>query len=526
MWDEFVSAYDAIIIGGGHNGLIAAAYLARAGLKPLLLERRSILGGACVTEEIAGAPGYRISTGAAQSGNLDPQIIADLDLPSFGYELLLPDPMAVFPYGNGQSLAIWQDRERTLAEIAAISSHDAAAFPAFQADCAAFCDIIEPMLLTPVAPSQAEVKSAFAGAARPELYADFVEGSIRDLLVGRFESSVIQAFLGLTGMFGTNGGPDTPGTAYVMAHHLFSATTGIRGQAGYVRGGMGGIADALAAAAKKNGAVLRTNAEVARIIVEDGVAKGIILADGEVISAQIVLSNTGPKITFLQLVGRDQLPPGLADVVESVQTCGQALKVNCALDRLPSFACVPGEVTPARVTICPSLDYAAAAWADAAAGRMSARPFMTLHMQSVIDPSLAPADKHSLTVYAHYFPYDLADGQWDDAARARAADIIFTTIEDHAPDIRDVVTKFEVVAPPDIEARFAMTGGHQFQGDMLAPNLFAGRGTNGFCDEAPVAGLFLCGAGGHPGGCIWGIPGQRTAAQAIQALSMRSETTK
>ena len=165
MWDEFVSAYDAIIIGGGHNGLIAAAYLARAGLKPLLLERRSILGGACVTEEIAGAPGYRISTGAAQSGNLDPQIIADLDLPSFGYELLLPDPMAVFPYGNGQSLAIWQDRERTLAEIAAISSHDAAAFPAFQADCAAFCDIIEPMLLTPVAPSQAEVKSAFAGAS-------------------------------------------------------------------------------------------------------------------------------------------------------------------------------------------------------------------------------------------------------------------------------------------------------------------------------------------------------------------------
>lgn len=521
-----MSAYDAIIVGGGHNGLIAAAYMARAGLKLLVLERRSILGGACVTENIPGAPGYRVSTGAAQSGNLDPHIITDLDLPSFGYELLLPDPMTVFPYGNRESLSIWQDRERTLAEIAAISPHDAEALPAFQADCGAFCDIIEPMLLTPTPPSLAEVKDGFAAAGRPELYADFIEGSIRDLLTTRFESDVIQAFLGLTGMFGTNGGPDTSGSAYVMAHHLFSATTGIRGQAGYVRGGMGGIAEALAAAAKKQGAVLRTNAEAARIIVEDGTAKGVVLTNGEMIFANVILSNADPKVTYLNLVGHEQLPSGFADAVTSVQMRGQALKVNCAIDRLPTFACVPGNVTPARVTICPSLDYAAAAWADAAAGRMSARPFMTLHMQSVIDPSLAPADKHSLTVYAHYFPYDLADGQWDDAARARAADIIFTTIEDHAPDIRDVVTKFEVMAPPDIEARFAMTGGHQFQGDMLAPNLFAGRGTNGFCDEAPVAGLFLCGAGGHPGGCIWGIPGQRTAAQAIQALSMRSETTK
>ena len=509
--------YDAIVVGGGHNGLIAAAYLARAGFKTVVLERRPILGGACVTEEIPGAAGYWVSTGAAQSGNLKPDIIADLDLPSFGYELLLPDPMAMFPYGDGKALTIWQDRDRTLAEIAALSAKDAAELPKFQADCAAFCEIIEPRLYAESAASASAIARAFDLAGRPDLYQSFVVGSIRELLASRFESCVTQAFLGLTATFGTNGGPDTPGTAYVMAHHLFSATTGVRGQAGYVRGGMGGIADALAASAKRLGVDLRTDAEVAHIRVEAGVATGVVLASGEAVAADVVLSNADPKTTFLQLIGRENLPTGLAAKVERIQTRGQALKVNCALARLPTFTAAPPDATPARVTICPSLDYVAAAWADAARGRMSARPFMTVHMQSAIDPSLAPAGKHTLTVYAHYFPYDLGEGIWDDDARARAGEIVLSTIEDHAPDIRDVVTAMEVMAPPDLEARFAMAGGHQFHGDMLAPNLFSDR-AGGSGDGDAISGLFLCGAGAHPGGCIWGAPGQRAAAVVIARL--------
>lgn len=504
--------FDVVIVGAGHNGLIAAAYLARAGKSVFVAERRAIVGGACVTEEIAGAPGYRVSTGAAQLGNLPPAIVADLDLEAHGYELLLPDPLIVFPTGDGGALTLWRDRERTLAGIAALSARDAAALPAFQADCAAFCTILEPMLDAPDTPTAAEVEAAFAAAGRPDLHRAFVLGSVRGLVASRFEHPTVQAALGLTGMFGTNGGPDTPGTAYVMAHHLFGATTGVRGQAGYVRGGMGGLADALAASAQAAGAVIRTDAEVARIEVLDGQAQGVTLWNGDYIEADAIVSNADPKVTFLKLVGRENMPEAVAEEIAATQTCGQALKVNCALDRLPTFTAAPEGVVPARVTICPSLDYAAQAWTDAAAGRMSAAPFMTVHMQSAIDPSLAPAGRHTLTAYAHYFPNDLkTPGGWTPAARAQAGETILDVIARHAPDVRDAVTATEVMAPPDLEARFAMTGGHQFHGDMLAPALFAGRPAPGVGDGAPIRALYLCGAGAHPGGCVWGAGGRRVA---------------
>lgn len=509
---------DVVIIGAGHNGLVAAAYLARAGLKPLVLERRGIVGGACVTEEISGAPGFRVSTGAAQLGNLPPAIVEDLDLAAHGYELLLPDPMTVFPTSDGGALTIWRDPARTQAEIARFSPLDAAALPGFQADCAAFCEIAEPMLTRPDPPSLGELAQAFAAAGRQDLYAGFVQGSVRDLLAERFESPIIQAFLGLTGMFGTNGGPDTPGTAYVMAHHLFGATTGVRGQAGYVRGGMGALSDALAAAARRHGAEIRLDASVARILVEDGAATGVQLADGESIKADLVIANADPKTTFLQLIGAEALPPEAATSISAIQTDGQALKLNCALSRLPTFLAAPAGVAPARVTIAPNLDYIAAAWTDAAAGRMSAAPFMTVHMQSALDLSLAPAGRHTLTVYAHYFPYRLGSGAWTDADRDRAREAILQTIERHAPDIRDVLIASDVMAPPDLEARFGMTGGHQFHGDMLAPNLFRDRPAPGVGDEAPIRRLFLCGAGAHPGGCVWGAAGRRAAEAALARL--------
>lgn len=510
--------YDAIVVGAGHNGLIAAACLAKAGMRILVLERRDIVGGACVTEEISGAPGYRVSTGAAQLGNLRPEIVANLDLASFGYELLLPDPLSVFPFPDGRYLAIWQDSERTLAEIRKFSEADAAAFPGWYRDCMAFCDVLEPMLYADETPSLGRVQDAFRTARRDDLFRDFMLGSIRDLLDARFESDAVKAVAGFTATFGTNAGPSTPGTAYVMAHHMFGGTAGARGRTGYVRGGMGGLVDALAAAARHLGAEIRTGAEVSQIIVRDGGACGVALADGDRITAKAVLSNADPQRTFLGMVDRTALPSDFASAIARIEMQGVAIKVNCALDRLPSFTALPEEITPARVSLCPSLGYIESAWDEAKRGRPASHPFMTVHMQSAIDPSLAPDGRHTLTCYAQYFPYDLDPslGGWD-AMRDAAGKTVLDTVAAYAPDLYDVVTATEIMTPLDIERRFAMTGGHQFHGDLSLRQLFDNRPAPG-CDGArtPVAGLYLCGAGAHPGGCVWGAPGERAARAAIE----------
>ncbi len=334
-------AYDALIVGGGHNGLVCAAYLARAGRRPLVLERRPLLGGACVTEEIAGAPGYRVSTGAAQCANFRPEIVRDLALERFGFQLLLPDPLTVFPFPDGRYLALWQDPARTREEVRRFSERDARAFGVFFADALAFLDVLEPLLYADPVPTLDEVADRFRRAGRADLFERFLLGSMWDLLEERFESDAVKAVLGFTSTFGTNAGPRTPGTAYVMAHHLFGGTAGVKGRAGYVRGGMGGLAAALAAAAAHHGAALRTEAEVVRILVENDAVHGVELASGERLFAPVVVSNADPQRTFLGLVGREHLAPAFAAAIAGLQMQGVALKVNCALDALPRFRAVP-----------------------------------------------------------------------------------------------------------------------------------------------------------------------------------------
>ena len=516
--DRHAADYDAILIGGGHNGLITAAYLARAGLKTLVLERRSIFGGACVTEDIAGAPGFRVSTGAAQLGNLRPEIIADLKLANFGYELLLPDPLSVFPFPDGRHLSLWQDLDRTLEEISRFSPADAKAFPLFYRDCMAFCDLIEPILYSDETPPLGDIKTVFDDAGRADLYADFILGSIWDVLERRIQSDAVKTVLSFTSTFGTNAGPKTPGTAYVMAHHMFGGTAGVRGRAGYVRGGMGGLADALSAAATFHGAELISDADVARILVNYGAACGVKLTDGRQFNAGTIISNADPQRTFLNLLDDGTLTSGFTEAISSIEMQGVAMKVNCALTRLPRFTAIPADITPARVSLCPSPSYVEAAWAEASQGRPSNKPFMTVHMQSAIDPSLAPNGQHTLTCYVQYFPYNLdpALGNWNTMRKA-AGDIVLNTVAEYAPDLFDVLTAVEVMTPLDIERRFAMTGGHQFHGDLLPPNLFNARPAPG-CDGArtPIQGLYICGVGAHPGGCVWGAPGQRAARAVLQ----------
>ena len=510
--------YDAIVVGGGHNGLISAAYLAKQGVKTLLLERRHLQGGACVTEEISGAPGFRVSTGAAQLGNLRPQTVADLELERFGYELVSPDPLTVFPFPDGRYLALWTDPAKTGAEFAKFSAKDAAAVPAYIADCMAVCDIVEPLLYADETCSLDTVDAAFRAAGRSDLFAGFVVGSMHDVLNDRFESAEIKAVLGYTATFGTNADTRQPGTAYVMAHHMFGGTTGVRGRAVYVKGGMGGLADALARSAAHFGATLRTDADVARIIVQDGVARGVELANGERIDAAVVISNADPQTTFLGLVGNEHLDDGFAAAIGKINVNGVALKVNCAMEAQPVFTSLPADITPARVSLCPSPDYVDAAWAEASRGHLSTNPYMTVHMQSVVDPSLAPAGKHTLTCYAQFFPYNLAPelGGWD-AQRARAGEIVIGTVARYAPDIRDKIITTEVMSPHDLERVFGMNGGHQFHGDLMPGQLFDQRPAPG-CDGArtPIDGLYLCGTGAHPGGCVWGAPGER-AARAVAA---------
>jgi len=516
-----VPEYDSVIVGAGHNGLIAAAYLARAGLRPLVLEARDIAGGACVTEEIAGAPGFRVSTGAAQLGNLRPEIVRDLDLAAHGLALVTPEPLTVFPFPDGRHLALWTDPARTHAEFAKFSARDADALPGYIADCIAVCERIEPLLYGDDVPSRDDVEHAFAEAGQAGLFRDFVLGSMADLLEARFEADATKAVLGYTATFGTNADPRAPGTAYVMAHHMFGGTTGVRGRTVYVKGGMGGLADALARAAAHHGAEIRTGAEVGRILISNGAARGVELTTGETIAARAVVSNADPQRTFLGLVGRPHLSAGFAEAIGGIEMQGVALKVNCALDRLPRFTAAPEGVTPARVSLCPSLAYVEAAWAEAAMGRPSSAPYMTVHMQSAVDDTLAPDGRHTLTCYAQFFPYNLAPslGGWD-RQRDAAQRIVLDTVAAYAPDVADCVIAAETLTPLDLERRFGMTGGHQFHGDLMPGQLFDRRPAPG-CRGArtPVERLYLCGAGAHPGGCIWGAPGQRAARTVAADLA-------
>ena len=445
-----------------------------------------------------------------------PEIIADLELAAHGYELLLPDPLSVFPLPDGRRLALWQDPERTRAEVAAFSERDAAALPGFQRELAQVVDLLEPMLYADDVPDLNRIEDEFRRAGARDLFRPWLQGSMWDLVKDRFETGVIQAMLGFTSTFGTSASPRDPGTAYVMAHHMFGATAGVKGRAGYVRGGMGGLADALSRAAVGFGATLRTAADVTEIEVADGAARAVRLATGERLVARCIVSNADPHRTFLGLVGERRLSAGFADAIRGVRLNGVAAKVNVALDALPRFAACP-DLTPARVSLCPSLDYIDAAWQQARTGRLSEQPFMTVHMQSAIDPSLAPAGRQTLTCYAQYFPHDLdaALGGWE-AQRERCGRLVLDTVAAYAPDLYDRISTIEVMAPPDLADRFAMTGGHQFHGELALPWLFDRRPAPGCVGAGtPIAGLYLCGAGAHPGGCVWGAPGQRAAAAVV-----------
>ena len=524
-----MGTWDAVIVGGGHNGLVTAAYLARAGQKVLVLEARDRVGGAAVTEE--PWPGYRVSTAAYVVSLFRPEIVRDLDLGRHGYELLPRSPSSFTPFPDDRSLLMGPDPVLNRREIAKFSVRDAERLPAYEARLERIARAIEPTLLeTPPDPFSRRpgdlLRLARTGWRFLKLGRDgpraveILTAPALTILDRWFESDEVKATLATDAIIGAMASPSTPGTAYVLFHHVMGECNGARGVWGYVKGGMGSLSEALAAAARTHGAEVRTGARVAKVRVEGGRATGVVLEGGEEIPARRVVSNADATVTLLGLVGAEHLPGDVAEAVRSIDYSSASLKVNLALSELPSFTALPGHAAGPQhrgtIHICPSLDYIERAFDDARAGRPSASPILECTIPSVVDPSVAPPGRHLMQIFVQYAPYRLAQGSWDERKEA-FGDRCEEILEEYAPGFRRSVLHREVLTPVDIERRFGLTGGNIFQGAMGLSQLSFMRPIPGYADyRTPVRGLYLCGAATHPGGGVMGACGYNAAREILR----------
>jgi phytoene dehydrogenase-like protein len=511
--------YDAIVVGSGHNGLIAAGYLAKAGKRVLVLERRSIIGGATVTEE--PWPGYRVSTCSYVCNLLLPEVVKDLELNRYGYAVRPFDPQYFVPFPDGRYFMSFLDSAKTREQIAKFSRHDVAAYDAYWEMWDRIIVRMRPLLLR-AAPTWDETERAFSGPQGQEDWRTLTQKSIAELLDEFFESDQIKAPLSTGGVIGVNAGPRTPGTAYVKYHHLIGSLDGHQGAWGYVRGGMGTIPTALAAYGRDHGLEILTDAEVAEIDIQDGSARGVRLVDGRRFDADVVLSNADPQRTYLGMVGERHLPVDLVRGIQRLKTKGSVVKVLLGLGELPNFTALPGTTVGPQhtggIVINPSVDYLDRAWDDCKRGHPSARPFMDCYIQSATEEGLAPAGKHTLSLFVQYAPYDLAEGTWNERRAAIGANII-DTLAEYAPNLPNAIEHMEVLGPPDIERIIGITGGNIFHGEILPDQMFGYRPVPGFAGyQTPVDRLYLCGSGAWPGGAVFGAPGRNCAAQVLADL--------
>lgn len=504
-------AYDAVVIGAGHNGLVCAAYLARSGLRVVVVERSDRIGGACVTEELF--EGFRISTASYSLSLLQPEIVSELGL---RLDIRPKDPESFVPLPGGGGLVLWKDPPKRRAEIAKISRADAAAYGRFEDLFEEASRCLRPLLSFPA--TRKQVRRAFRRSEVDKLFKRTVDGSIAELCEEFFESDLMQGLTASQGIIGSAAGPRTPGTAYIYLHHAFGTIAGEPGVWGFVRGGMGAITDQLADVVRAAGGEIRTGAEVAQVKLAGRRAAGVVLASGEEIEADMVLSNATPHRTIALLDG-SHLAPEFVQDVEVLPTAGTVVKVNCALSGLPRFKGMssngsPGPEHLGTITIAPSIDYLEEACAAAAEGKPAERFFCEAWIQSASEPELAPEGKHTLSVFAQYAPYELAEGSWEER-REEIGDRVLGTLEEYAPGLSALVEERLVLGPPDLEERFALTGGNIFHGELLPDWLFDKRPAGTWHRyRSPVAGLYLCGSGTHPGGGVCGAPG-RNAARAV-----------
>jgi phytoene dehydrogenase-like protein len=517
--------YDVVVIGGGHNGLVNAAYLAKAGKKVLVLERRHVLGGAAVTEEII--PGFLFSECSYVVSLLRPEIIRELDLPRHGLEIL-PLDGTFSPMPDGNHLWRMNDHAKSIREIRRHSRVDAEAYDEFSKMMTPMCRFVKPLLsMVPPDPTTLNPRDLkqlhfliqrFRELSSDERYTliQLMTMSSADFLDQWFETDVLKATMSASGIIGTFLGIRSPGTAYVLLHHYMGEIDGAFRSWGFSRGGTGAISNAIAAAAREAGVEIRTKAPVGKILVKEGRAAGVVLQSGEEITANVISSSVDPHLTFEKFLEPAELPGDFLEGVRRYKFRGSSGKVNMALDALPEFKSLPGDGAHLRgaISISPSMEYMERAYDDAKYGHYSRRPYIDMVIPSLTDPSVAPPGKHVLSCFVQYAPYKLAEGTWDEQREA-FGDNVIDTIAEYAPNIKDIIVGRQILTPLDLEREFGLTQGNIFQGELSLEQLFFLRPVAGWAYyRTPVDNLYMCGSATHPGGGIMGANG-RIASQVI-----------
>jgi phytoene dehydrogenase-like protein len=523
-----VDRYDAVIVGGGHNGLVCAAYLARAGKKVVVLERRERVGGAAWSEEVF--PGFRFSVFSYVVSLLRPEIIRELDLPRHGLHIL-PLESTLTPLGRkeGEYLAQWNDHDQSRRELARHSPRDAEAYDEFGLLLHQMARVIKPILrMAPPDPASLHPRELldmlklggyFKKLTRKNFDAlwKLLTMSSADYLDEWFETEALKATKSASGIIGTLLGPRSPGTAYVLLHHYMGELDGVFRAWGFARGGNGAVSAAIAAAAQAAGAEIRTSAPVAAVLLESGRAVGAVLESGEEVRGDVVVSSADPRRTFLGLVGEKHLPPEFAESIRRFRFRGASAKVNLALGELPHFPCLPGRGPHLRgaISISPSVAYLERAYDQGKYGEFSSRPYMDIVIPSMLDPGMAPPGKHVMSIFAQYAPYDLKGG-WTDAKREAFGDAVIDTLSEYAPNLKSAILHRQVVTPADIERMVGLSEGNIFQGELSLQQMFFLRPAPAWSRyRTPVGGLWQCGSGTHPGGGVMGASGRNAAFQIL-----------
>ena len=509
--------YDAIVVGCGHNGMVAAHYLAKAGLRVLALEQLEKVGGQCATDELF--PGYQVSTYGHSFALFHAKILDDMRLQDFGLHVYRKDPSFFHPFRSGAHLLFWDDLDLTLESIARISPHDAEAWPRWLEFCARSAAMFEPYLLTEP-PTLGELAQRYEGTEDEDLFYWLITGTTRGLLDEMFESEELK-----TSVMGTfdSGTTDAPGALLYWAfHNAVTASLAMRGEGGYPRGGMGAVAQAMQESVEASGVEVRTGAAVERIMVRDGRAVAVRLAGGTEVSARVILSNVDPQRTFLGLVGPDALDPGFVQRVRRLHAIAGYFKLHCAAHGLPDWEALPGEgPLPhhyAQTRICDSVDTFDHAWLRARTGRIPDEFSMALVSTTVHDPESAPPGHYMLSIWGEFAPIRLREGTWDEMREVAAQNLI-AQVAALAPNFPDIIDDYHLVTPESMEARLGLTAGSMHHIDMTPDQMLGRRPLPGWADyRTPVQGLYLCGSGCHPGGGVTGMPGHNAAMAVLKDL--------
>ena len=523
-----MKAYDVIIVGGGHNGLACAAYLARAGRRVLVLERRDRVGGAAFSDEVF--PGFRFSVFSYVVSLLRPEIIRELELPRHGLHIL-PLESTLTPLANGDYLAQWSDHDQNRRELARHSPRDAEAYDEFGLLLHRMARVVKPLLkMAPPDPASLDPRELwdmlrvgryFRGVAEKDLHAlwKLLTMSAADYLDEWFEGEALKGTKSASGIIGTLLGPRSPGTAYVLLHHYMGELDGVFRAWGFAKGGNGSVSAAIAAAAQAHGAEIRTQASVAKVLITGGRAVGVVLENGDELRAPVIVSGADPRRTFLGFVGDEQLPREFADAIRRYRFRGASAKVNLALAELPRFTCLPepGPHLRGAISISPSVDYLERAYDEGKYGEFSRRPYMDIVIPSMLDPTMAPSGKHVMSIFVQYAPYHL-NGGWTDAKRELFGDTVIDTLSEYAPNLKSAILHRQVITPADIERIVGLAEGNIFQGELTLQQMFFLRPAPAWARyRTPIHGLYQCGSGTHPGGGVMGASGRNAAMEILGA---------